>query len=369
MKLSALFLPLSLANDRFTPKCDIGTFILEEAPEANSAEYGSSLDHEWGSCVMQGHRNHMEDRVITQSYFNNLFSLYIVFDGHGGDTVVKYAKKEFADFLLQRNMEMFTKFKDNMSLYDPAHIKDVLEESFPIYDRQLMHKEDIHRALLDPKVRSTSGCTCTGVIVTHKHIITFNTGDSRTLLLDDGVMSDAEPNVKFATKDHKPDDPEETKRINASGGFVSLPPQTYIPRVNGQLALSRAFGDFQLKMSNKVEQDQQAVITDPDVSIFPRDESISHIVVASDGVYDGLDNEEVMEFAISAESTPDDRCRDMMLKSLKNRSGDNMACIVIELDDVPDPDEEDFEYGDADDYEPLDDDEDDDSGVDMKDEL
>ena len=63
-------------------------------------------------------------------------------------------------------------------------------------------------------------------------------------------MSDAKPHVKFATKDHKPDDPEETKRIEASGGFVTLPPKTYIPRVNGQLALSRAFGDFQLKMSN-----------------------------------------------------------------------------------------------------------------------
>ena len=67
-------------------------------------------------------------------------------------------------------------------------------------------------------------------------------------------MSEAKPHVKFATKDHKPDDPEETKRIEASGGFVTLPPKTYIPRVNGQLALSRAFGDFQLKMSNKVEQ-------------------------------------------------------------------------------------------------------------------
>ena len=48
-----------------------------------------------------------------------------------------------------------------------------------------------------------------------------------------------------------------------------------------------------------------------------------------------------MKFAIdSGELT--DRCRDMMLKSLKNRSGDNMACIVVELDDVPDPEEEDF---------------------------
>ena len=48
-----------------------------------------------------------------------------------------------------------------------------------------------------------------------------------------------------------------------------------------------------------------------------------------------------MEFAIDSGEVSD-RCRDMMLKSLKNRSGDNMACIVVELDDVPDPEEEDF---------------------------
>ena len=47
-----------------------------------------------------------------------------------------------------------------------------------------MHKEPIHMALLDPNKRSTSGCTCTGVIITHQHVIAFNTGDSRTLLID-----------------------------------------------------------------------------------------------------------------------------------------------------------------------------------------
>ena len=78
------------------------------------------------------------------------------------------------------------------------------------------------------------------------------------------------------------------------------------------------------------------------MTILARDESISHIVVASDGVYDGLENDQVMEYAIEQGNSLDDRCRDMMLKSLKNRSGDNMACIVVELDDVPDPEEEDF---------------------------
>ena len=60
----------------------------------------------------------------------------------------------------------------------------MLERAFPAYDRTLMHKEPIHMALLDPKTRSTSGCTCTGVIITHQHVIAFNTGDSRTLLID-----------------------------------------------------------------------------------------------------------------------------------------------------------------------------------------
>ena len=65
MKLSTL-LPLIYASDRFTPSCETGTFELDEA-DAPSNGYGSSLDHEWGSCVMQGHRNHMEDRLITQA--------------------------------------------------------------------------------------------------------------------------------------------------------------------------------------------------------------------------------------------------------------------------------------------------------------
>ena len=47
----------------------------------------------------------------------------------------------------------------------------------------------------------------------------------------------------------------------------------------GQLALSRAFGDFQLKMK-KVSQSEQPVIVDPDVTILDRSK-VTHIVVGN----------------------------------------------------------------------------------------
>ena len=97
---------------------------------------------------MQGHRNHMEDRIITKelidiimyviilaphiiwiiyyhekSYFNNVYSLYIVFDGHGGDTVVKFAEKQFVDFLLKQGEELFRSFESDPSSYDPKKIE------------------------------------------------------------------------------------------------------------------------------------------------------------------------------------------------------------------------------------------------------
>jgi len=65
------------------------------------------------------------------------------------------------------------------------------------------------------------------------------------------------------SQDHKPDDPEERKRIYNANGFVEE------SRVNGMLALSRALGDFEYKSNPSLKAKDQAVTCHPDVKVIP----------------------------------------------------------------------------------------------------
>ena len=65
------------------------------------------------------------------------------------------------------------------------------------------------------------------------------------------------------SKDHKPDDPEERKRIYNASGFVEE------SRVNGMLALSRALGDFEYKSNQLLKAKEQAVTAFPDIKVLP----------------------------------------------------------------------------------------------------
>ena len=53
--------------------------------------------------------------------------------------------------------------------------------------------------------------------------------------------------------------------------------------------------------------------------------------MGSDGVYDGLENNDVMEHALRSNMEHEEKARFMLLDSLANRSGDNMAAIIIDL--------------------------------------
>ncbi len=111
------------------------------------------------------------------------------------------------------------------------------------------------------------------------------------------------------SEDHKPNNENEIKRIVAAGGWVQL------NRVNGNLALSRALGDFIFKRNDSKKAEEQIVTGNqictllrkskflfnhlkayPDVTILDLTPDYEFIVLACDGIWDVLTNEEVLDF-------------------------------------------------------------------------
>ena len=55
-------------------------------------------------------------------------------------------------------------------------------------------------------------------------------------------------------------------------------------------------------------------------------------MVGSDGIYDGLENNDVMDIALKSNIREyHERASTMLMASLHNRSSDNMAAIIIDL--------------------------------------
>lgn len=69
----------------------------------------------------------------------------------------------------------------------------------------------------------------------------------------------------------------EKSRINAAGGFVDF------GRVNGNLALSRAIGDFEFKKSAELAPEAQIVTAFPDVEVHEITDDDEFLILACDG--------------------------------------------------------------------------------------
>ena len=128
-----------------------------------------------------------------------------------------------------------------------------------------------------------SGSTAVCALVTPDTIYLANCGDSRGLII-------SKESVAVATYDHKPVNPKEKERIQNAGGSVM------IQRVNGSLAVSRALGDFEYKRVPNMGPFEQLISPEPEISQHPRAVEDEFILLACDGVWDVMSNEDVLQF-------------------------------------------------------------------------
>ena len=138
-----------------------------------------------------------------------------------------------------------------------------------------------------PDHRIAAGCTAVVCVKRGDKLVVANAGDSRAVLCRAGK---AVP-LSF---DHKPNQEREVTRIRKAGGFVREANGHH--RVNGNLNLSRAIGDLKYKGDKNIGRAEQIITAEPDIieeTIGPSDK---FVVLACDGVWDVMSNQEVCDF-------------------------------------------------------------------------
>lgn len=98
-----------------------------------------------------------------------------------------------------------------------------------------------------------AGCTCCVALVTRTEVYVANSGDTRCVIASKGKAKDL-------SNDHKPDLPNEKRRIQRAGGFVEE------GRVNGIIAISRAIGDWEYK-NQQFKPEDNMVTALPEVMV------------------------------------------------------------------------------------------------------
>ncbi|CAN6813144.1 unnamed protein product [Brassica oleracea] len=245
-----------------------------------------------GYCSFRGKRSTMEDFYDVKAFKmeGQTVCMFGIFDGHGGSRAAEYLKKH-----LFSNLMTHPQFLTDTKL--------ALSETYKQTDVAFLESEkDTYR---------DDGSTASAAVLVGNHLYVANVGDSRTIVSKAGkaiALSD----------DHKPNRSDERKRIESAGGVIMWA-GTW--RVGGVLAMSRAFGNRMLK---------QFVIAEPEIQDLEIDHEAEFLVLASDGLWDVVPNEDAVSLTQSEEE-PVTAARKLTDTAFARGSADNITCIVVKF--------------------------------------
>jgi serine/threonine protein phosphatase PrpC len=199
----------------------------------------------------------------------NAINYFGVYDGHGGKDVSKYLKENLSKYFIRNELDNNPK-NNNYKKY----ISKVFDH--------IQNKLSIEYKNIANHVGSTALIMIHYITNANKSSYYIaNIGDCRA------VKCNKNNQAIQLTKDHKPNSPEEKNRIQELGGKVVYDGYDY--RIMG-LSLSRAFGDL----------DATPYVTHkPDIFKYDLLTGDKFIVMACDGLWDVMSNQQVVNFVIN----------------------------------------------------------------------
>ncbi|KAJ6770365.1 PROTEIN PHOSPHATASE 2C [Salix purpurea] len=211
-----------------------------------------------GFHLVKGKSHHdMEDYVVAEfkEIDDNELGLFAIFDGHLSHIIPDYLRSHLFDNIL----------KEPNFWTEP---ENAMRRAYRITDTKILEKGgDLGKG---------GSTAVTAVLINCQKLVVANVGDSRVVICKNGVA------IQLSV-DHEPS--TEREDIENRGGFVLTFPGD-VPRVDGQLAVARAFGDKNLK---------EHLSSEPDVAMEMIDDETDCIILASDGLWKVMSNQEAVD--------------------------------------------------------------------------
>ncbi|XP_016685159.1 probable protein phosphatase 2C 39 [Gossypium hirsutum] len=215
-----------------------------------------------GYHLVKGKANHpMEDYVFAEfkQVNGSELGLFAIFDGHLSHVIPEYLKANLFNNIL--NEPDFWSEPEN-----------AIRKAYRLTDTNIL-EQGIDLGKGGSTAVTAILINCQKLVIVE---IIANVGDSRAVISKNGV-------AKQLSVDHEP--ASERESIENRGGFVSNFPGD-VACVDGQLAVARAFGDKILK---------KHLTSEPDVSTETIDDDTDLIILASDGLWKVMSNQEAVD--------------------------------------------------------------------------
>eukprot|EP00055_Hartaetosiga_balthica_P011570 m.52982 g.52982 ORF g.52982 m.52982 type:complete len:378 (+) comp7648_c1_seq2:136-1269(+) len=239
---------------------------------------------------------------------NKKVSMFCVYDGHGGHRASEYAHKNVQKHL----SEMLWTSNYHSTIPDALHhsFKQV-EDEFCTWAKR---KND------------TSGSCATVVVVKGNAVYCGNAGDSQALLI---LSSGGKKYTRQVLNErHGAALDSERSRIKKAGGTFSRDGAVY-----GVLFPTRGFGDIDVKSARK-----NVIICTPNgagigdtPSITLNTTQTATLVVASDGLWDFVDDRRVQSIVIASKS-PQEAAQHLLDEARESGSDDDVTVVVVNID-------------------------------------
>lgn len=217
-----------------------------------------------------------------------------VFDGHGGKSAAEFAANNMPNIVAQELQK---------AQQGRTTVEDALRRAYLRTDEEFSNAQD-----------AAGGACCVTALLREDRLVVSNAGDCRAVLSRSGK-------AQALTSDHRASRQDERDRIESQGGFVMNCRGTW--RVQGSLAVSRGIGDAQLK---------PWVVAEPETTTLHVDAQCEFLILASDGLWDKVDDQEAVDVARQSNSRQlSAACRRLVELAASRGSTDDISVLVVPM--------------------------------------